>query len=451
MNGMIGGVPSRALGWAIAAGVAIGVAYVLSPLTVVAGVAVIPLLSLGVRDLPADERRWVLALLATATALRGATVLALFLTANPQTGSFATFFGDEWFYQVGALRLYDLWMGLPISRESFLYAYYQIGDSRYQAVLAFLHVLVGPAPYGIHVLNGLLFLTGVTVMYRFARRSFGSAPALLGLAVLLFLPSLFAWSISALRESLYLVATVVVLVAALQMARASTPARKIGAALLVLMGARFIESMRPGGLALTLAGVGLGYALRLVTLRAWARATVAVAAVLAVAWVARFGLPARVDARLVEFATYSRGHVFTPGHAYKLLDEHFYTDYWGPRYLPHMTPGETTRYVVRAAANYVSQPVPWNIASRAELFYMPEQVLWYALVLLFPFGVVLAFKRDALFTLILAGYTVTNTAVFALNSGNIGTLVRHRALAVPYFVWLSAVAFAGLVRQKGSS
>jgi hypothetical protein len=34
----------------------------------------------------------------------------------------------------------------------------------------------------------------------------------------------------------------------------------------------------------------------------------------------------------------------------------------------------------------------------------------------------------------------------AMTSGNIGTLVRHRGLALPYLVWLSAVGACDLVR-----
>jgi len=40
-------------------------------------------------------------------------------------------------------------------------------------------------------------------------------------------------------------------------------------------------------------------------------------------------------------------------------------------------------------------PLPWQVASRFEMAYMPELFLWYALALLFPLGCLLAFRRDA--------------------------------------------------------
>jgi len=35
----------------------------------------------------------------------------------------------------------------------------------------------------------------------------------------------------------------------------------------------------------------------------------------------------------------------------------------------------------------------------------------------------------------------------ALTSGNVGTLIRHRGLALPYFVWLSALGGCEVVQR----
>jgi hypothetical protein len=87
--------------------------------------------------------------------------------------------------------------------------------------------------------------------------------------------------------------------------------------------------------------------------------------------------------------------------------------------------------------------------SRFELAYMPELFAWYALALLFPLGCLLAFRRDALLTCVLGGYSVVNVFVIALNSGNIGTLVRHRALVVPYMIWMSVAGLIAIL-EKGA-
>jgi hypothetical protein len=54
-------------------------------------------------------------------------------------------------------------------------------------------------------------------------------------------------------------------------------------------------------------------------------------------------------------------------------------------------------------------------------------------------GLVAGLRRDALVTCLLASFAVIGAGVIALNSGNIGTMVRHRDTIVPFVVWLSAL------------
>ena len=57
----------------------------------------------------------------------------------------------------------------------------------------------------------------------------------------------------------------------------------------------------------------------------------------------------------------------------------------------------------------------------------------------------------------LIAHAAVAIAIVALASGNLGTLIRHRALALPYVVWLSALGahecarrvIEGRVREEG--
>ena len=73
---------------------------------------------------------------------------------------------------------------------------------------------------------------------------------------------------------------------------------------------------------------------------------------------------------------------------------------------------------------------------------MPEQIVWYLLLALVPAGVVFACRRDPLTAGLLFAHALIAAVTVALISGNVGTLVRHRGLALPYLVWLSAVGSA---------
>jgi hypothetical protein len=101
--------------------------------------------------------------------------------------------------------------------------------------------------------------------------------------------------------------------------------------------------------------------------------------------------------------------------------------------------------------SYITAPLPWNAQSRAAVAYLPEQVIWYVLAGLAPLGLLFAFRRDVLLTGLLVGYAVTIAAAAALTGGNIGTLVRHRGLALPYLVWISGVGACELLSWAGCS
>jgi hypothetical protein len=104
-----------------------------------------------------------------------------------------------------------------------------------------------------------------------------------------------------------------------------------------------------------------------------------------------------------------------------------------------MTPLEGLRFAVRALVSFVVVPWPWQIQTRSELAYLPQQVIWYTLVIFAVVGVVAGLKRDVFFTCILAGLIAVGAAVIAINSGNVGTMVRHRDTMVPFVIWLSAL------------
>jgi hypothetical protein len=233
--------------------------------------------------------------------------------------------------------------------------------------------------------------------------------------------------------------------------RASNIVTRIAELALVAAGVIAIESLRPGGGLITIVGVAAGYLLWVATLRRWLTAVVAAAVILAAGAVVRNGLPPRAQSMIEGAARYHRGHVFTPGHWFKLLDQRFYSEIWGPLKETPMTPDETARFLARATVAFVTIPLPTDVESKGELAFMPEQLVWYGMVLLFPFGLVAGFRRDPALTALLAGYSAVAAGIIAINSGNVGTLVRHRALVIPYMVWVSALGLSSALTTRRSS
>ena len=445
MNTATGVVPWR---WVMAAGVTLGFAYTLSPLTVLVAGALAPLWRWASAGLTPQERRWLFGLFAIAVVLRAAAIGGLFLTADPEI-PYANFFGDEEFFKRKTTWLRNVSMGIPISKADFLYAFDRTGDSSYLDVLSYLQALVGLAPYGIHVLNAGAYLGAVLVLYRVVRKSFGGVAAVFGSVLLLFLPSLFVWSISALKEPLYFLVVAVNLGAALMMVRGRGWGWRLASLCTLVAGGFALQTLREGGLVLAFVGVGGGFAMAF----ALSRPRLLLAACVAVPLVVTLALsrPAVQDrawAGVHQVALKHWGYINTPGQTFKLMDPPFYVDRLA---IKAMTVADVTRYGLRATWSYLTVPLPWQIESRSALAFLPEQMIWFVLLLLMPVGVVVGLRRDPLLTCVLVAHGLVAAAMVAVSGGNVGTLVRHRGLALPYLVWLSGLGAVQIARLVCSS
>src|SRR5262249_54259230 len=158
----------------------------------------------------------------------------------------------------------------------------------------------------------LTYLAASAILYRIVRPAFGRLVAMIGLAGLLFLPSLFAWSISALKEPLYFLLTTIGLAAALAIARPGPVARRVLAARGLAVVAIAAQSIRDGGFVMVSASALAGVALALLGRRPrlFAAAAIVLAAVLVV--VATKGVVKdRVVGTVRQVAAIHWGHVNT--------------------------------------------------------------------------------------------------------------------------------------------
>src|SRR5688500_18820240 len=154
---------------------------------------------------------------------------------------------------------------LPISPADVIYSFDAVGNTGYMDVLAFVQVLVGDAPYGLHLLNMTLCLCGVLALYRLARAAYGTTVSMAGLIALLFLPSVAFWSISILKEPMNLFMLAGELICAVLIVRAPRWWQKGLAAAGVVVFALAMESLRAGGVLTavigTIGGIALAWSL----------------------------------------------------------------------------------------------------------------------------------------------------------------------------------------------
>ena len=188
------------------AGTLLGAAYAASPVTLWFGLALVGLLRWVGHDLTPRERRWVQGRdLLTAAALRVLTVAVLFLLSDHHRSVSFFWDFDGVYLKQRAFWIRNVWLGICRSRPSNLANAWELGYgwTDYLNLLAYIQYLVGPAPYGVHLFNVAVFLATAVLLYRMTRPVYGREAAFVGFAVLLFLPTPFAWSVSALKESVF--------------------------------------------------------------------------------------------------------------------------------------------------------------------------------------------------------------------------------------------------------
>lgn len=425
--------------------------YTVSPLGLCAGALTLAAAALARRNLPDDERRMLTAIVATAVALRIAAIIAVFFTSIPihDDQFVGGFTGDGVYSMARALRTRDLLLGVPANKYDYVVTFDEYGRNSYVSFLTVAQVAFGPAPYGVRLMNSAIFIAGALLLYRVTRDTLGPAPALIGLTALLFFPTLFVWSISLLKESLYFTGSALILWAAVVVIRADKWRARMYGVLAALAGAMVIRDLRSGAVWLAALGLTVGLAIRAATLSRRLAAAAAMAVVLALASLSIVQpVQGTVIRALESTAKTHTGHVFTVGHAYKLLDAGYYFNPQTPAASTlTLDAGQSARYVLRAVVSFLIVPAPWQLVSLRELAFLPEQLLWYAVLALLPIGVAAGWRRDPLITCLLLGYALPTAAVLALTNGNVGTLLRLRGLVTPYFVWLSAVGFCASLQM----
>lgn len=435
----------------IAAGVLLGILFTASPLSLFAMAAAVAVVTFAGRGLPDEERRLLIMILGAAFAARLAIVLALVVIGLPHLNDLAvgSLSGDDAYYLGRAIRTRDILFNFGNGKYDYFVVLDEYGRTSYVTLLSAIQILLGPTPFGMRVLNAVFFLAGAALLFRAARPAFGPTAAFSALVVLLFLPSLLWSSISLLKESLYFFSCALLLYCATRALHAPRPAKLAVFVVLGGVGAWLLTDLRRDALTLLGSGLAAAVVIRFVAATRQRLLTVsAMAMVAATLLLMQPSVRSRAALSIESMARVQGGHVFTVGHSYKLLDPAFYAEPAAPGgWQLNLTPEQAGRFVLRAAASFIVTPWPWEMTSRGELALLPEQLLWYLLLIGLPAGVVAGWRLDATTTALFVGYAAPTALALALTNGNVGTLMRLRGLVTPYLLWVSMLGLLTLAHR----
>jgi len=441
--------PATARTAAVAVVVAIGcgLAFALSPLGTVAFALLLWMGHRTALTLDAADRAWFWWIVGAGIGLRCAVVAALFVFA-PYSGQHVLTLAPDAEYLIDRTAiLRNLWAGVPLGPHQFREIFNPYGASSYLVTLAVLQRIFGPAPNALALVSATCHMAASLLVFQELRRTFGLPAARMALGLLLFWPTLFVWSVSVLKESAQFLLIAVTLIGASRTV-AARGAPRVAWALAVGCALALLGTLRAGSLPIALVGLSLAAAGSLLLGR---RALLM--AVLAVAAIAGWRAQDRVVGQVRLAASRHYGHVMSAGVSYRLLPQRFYSG--GDPAIAKMYTADSVRYLAVATVMFAVVPLPWQVASASSVALLPQQVAWYVVLVAAALGLGAGLRRARWLTLLLAGYVVAGVIIIAPNSGNIGTLVRHRDMIVPFVIALAAPALAaaasGLARMRQPS
>jgi hypothetical protein len=471
----------------IAIGVVSGVIYTMSPLTVVSLAWIALVTRYVATGVTGRERRWLLAVVIAAATLRCVAIGALPLiheagaqrrardavvavqrghgdtvvvaTTRYDTApeaslerwraAYGSYAGDGEYAIQRSIWIRNIALGIPVAPRDYIDALEPVfGWSGYNYLLAYLHIIFGSSPYGIALVSAAMFLTAAAVLYRVCRDAFGGLAALGGVAVVLFMPTLIAWSVMPLKEAAQFLLLASCVVAMAGLIRGPRPV-KIGSAACLLVALELAGRLRAGGMEVGVIGVGVGTLLWLGARRI--RSAVLIVAALAVTVMVAAWTPAVQTAvydKVLMAANRQLSYVQTAGASFKSLDQKYYSVRLGNESsIPiHLDFDEAERFLLRSVIGFVTQPLP-IAESPTWVALIPQQIVWYGAVLLAAVGAIRGMWKQPMVTSLLFGMIVGGVIIIAPNSGNIGTLIRHRDMIVPFVVMLAGYGAVTLIER----
>jgi hypothetical protein len=291
------------------------------------------------------------------------------------------------------------------------------------------YYLFGPTQIPLKILNAFVGAVSSRFLYRLARDLFGVAVARRATLLFACFPSLVLWSALNIRDAWVVFLILFISCKSLQVTREYSHLALAQLLLGIYVIAQFRDYLfyvvaLPPVVALLLAR--RGHLVRNLVLAS-------LAAIAVIVLMQQGVVGKRTTARMsLEGLSQTRQELATGGSAF-----HGQVDL--------STPGKALLFLPIGIAYFFFSPFPWEITSFLKVFSLPEMILIYALTPAAVRGIAHAARarlRDCFQVLMLTGLL---TVSYSLGEGNVGTLYRHRAQVLGFYLM-----FAALGKELGS-
>lgn len=395
------------------------------------------------RNTPEEDRRFVLFLISAALIIRVAGLIILQYKCI-STGQL-DIFGDAQDNIIQGINISDSIRNMkeiPVTPQSILTSRYNTHSMTIFNGIFFL--LFGYDIVSLKYINILAICATAWIIYDFAKNIYSGAAGRIALAIILFWPTIFIWSLTDLKES-HLLFTVACSFWLLERAaREKAGHRKAAFILLSALSAFYfvllkIKLMLPVFI-LSASLIALYNALHYGFSRnpALSRKVLYILLVPAVAALMAFGdrILRAANEIYALILHYNIGFLNSGGWNVNLI---------GDQSQNFFTLQFILKYIAKAWVVFFLEPLPWHFYSRSLMATYPMMLAWYIIAAFAAAGVVRAYyagrSKEAFAMLTFTAIYVT---VVGMSVANIGTLIRFRDVIVPIVAIFAGIGMSNM-------
>ncbi len=430
----------------VAACVMFGASYLISP-----GFALCILLSAVFfyavrRNTPEEDRRFVLFMISAALIIRAAGLIILQYKCISMGQ--LDIFGDAQDNIIQGINISDSIRNMkeiPVTPQSILTSRYNTHSMTIFNGIFFL--LFGHDIVSLKYVNILAICATAWIMYDFAKNIYSGAAGRIALAIILFWPTVFIWSLTDLKESHLLFAVACSFWLLDRAAREKARHRK---AVFIMLSALFafyfvllkIKLMMPvfilsASLIILYNALYYGFSRD----PALSRKVLYLSLIPAAAAIMAFG------GRIMEAAKHMYALILHY-HIGFLNSGGWNVDLIGDQSQNFFTLQFIMKYIAKAWAGFFLEPLPWHFYSYSLMATYPMMLAWYIITAFSVVGVIRTYyagKSKEVF--IMLAFTAIYVTVVGMSVANIGTIIRFRDVIVPIVAVFAGIGMEGRCRN----
>jgi 4-amino-4-deoxy-L-arabinose transferase-like glycosyltransferase len=316
---------------------------------------------------------------------------------------------------------------------------WQYGYNGLTYLLGIIYYFFGALKFSGRFINFFMAAGSAIFIYYITKDIFGRRTARLSAMLTIFVPSMFLWSLTFLKDIPFIFTTCATLWCFLKWQKT----KRLSYIFIALPIIFFQYTIRPTFPIILLVFV-LGLSAFITSGMSTSKKIVILTCLLLVA-VVLYGDKVRLQDVITMNLNYSRGVINTGGSTYKI----FAPEYYAGGYLSDSSQISTFDFAkgfFKGWLYFLLMPFPWMIGTRLQLVSFPQTVLWYFILPFIFVGMLVALRHNWKDSCVIFIYIVVYGSMISLTSGNIGTAFRHRDILTPLFLIFAAV---GLIKALG--